>query len=211
MQRRLGRPCILTWAPPAMSSPSKTGRRRMHSLWFRHLSMNVLSVSLSLECCNLLGERFLREDGRGERGAGAQRIGVAVGTALHQLAPAVGLHVFVGFHVNTLPVLPSLFLPFCLMTIVSVQSHCFTPPLPSLAPFSPSRSSLPCLLVKLFPLSRELQAGRQAWATGESHFSVTPPPPQPPHPHPHSWPISPFHLSCCGLLFCFLLFCLFFQ
>ena len=61
---------ILTWAPPAMSSPSKTGRRRMHSLWFRHLSVNVLSVSLSLEHCNLLGERFLREDGRREGSRG---------------------------------------------------------------------------------------------------------------------------------------------
>lgn len=61
---------ILTGAPPAMSSPSKTGRRRMHLLWFRHLSMIVLSVSLSLEHCSLLGERFLREGERRERSRG---------------------------------------------------------------------------------------------------------------------------------------------
>lgn len=133
--------------------------------------MNLLSLSLSLEHCNPLEERFLREDERRE-GRGAQRIVTATCTGLHPACSAVGRTAlgvsmfFVGFHVNTLPVLPSLFLPFCLITSIYVcPESLLHSPLPSLVPFSPSHSSLPLLLVKLFPLSRELQV----WTAGLGH------------------------------------------
>lgn len=135
---------------------------------------------------------------KGKRGAELWRVGATVPRVHASSAASHGpqcLRVLVSVRVNTPPVLPSL-IPHCVDgTRVCPRSRLLTSALPIVSFFSPP--PLP-----FFPSSWSNRAfrpgsfrfGRQAWATGECHFSVTLPLPVP------VWPMDPSCLSCCGLV-----------
>lgn len=197
-----------------MSSPSKTGHRRMHSLWFRHLSVNVLSVSLSLEHCNLLGERFLREDGRREGSRGHRGLGWPLALLSIQLAQQLAtLHsvspCFCWFPCEYITCPPKLISPIlfddqhlCLSRVTASLTSPLPGPFFSL-PFLPSPSS-----GQTVPF---VQGASGLDGRPGPPVSVTSPSPlHPPHPTPpHSWPISPFicpAVASCFVFFCFIYF-----
>lgn len=84
---------------------------------------------------------------------------------------------------------------------MSVQSHCFTHLSPPWSLFLPPVPPFPFFWSNCSLCPGSFRFGRQAWATGECHFSITPPPTPIP---PHSWPISPF--ICLAVALCLFFF-----
>ena len=166
--------------------------------------MSLLSVSLSLEHCNLLGERFLREDERregrrGHRGQGWPSAPVSIQLAqqlatLHSVSPC-----FCWFSCEYITCPPKLISPIlfddqhlCLSRVTASLTSPLPGPFFSL-PFLPSPSS-----GQTVPF---VQGASGLDGRPGPPVSVTSPLPlHPPHPTP-LLAYKPFHLSCCGLVF----------
>ena len=166
--------------------------------------MSLLSVSLSLEHCNLLGERFLREDERregrrGHRGRGWPSAPVSIQLAqqlatLHSVSPC-----FCWFSCEYITCPPKLISPIlfddqhlCLSRVTASLTSPLPGPFFSL-PFLPSPSS-----GQTVPF---VQGASGLDGRPGPPVSVTSPLPlHPPHPTP-LLASKPFHLSCCGIVF----------
>lgn len=133
------------------------------------------------------------------KGEGAElwRVGASVLRVHASSAASHGpqcLHVLVSVRVNTPPVLPSL-IPRCVEgTRVCPRSRLLTSALPIVSFFSPPLPFSPSFWSNRAFRPGSFRFGRQAWATGECHFSVTLPLPVPVRP------MDPSCLPCCGLV-----------